>query len=324
MRNIHMIILSVCCLSFITSFVVLSAAGYSLEPGASKLPNANKMAQRMAAEIVEQTAQNATVYRATLMDLAKSLRAGQMTVAQARDILSLAASSRQLVTGTVRPKTIALAQQDMALDKALGAPEAAQPDQATAVATAVATASPTTGVGSPDYSPEELDLDSMLIDKPKSKRRSNLFKSSQPQPKVQSYAGGIAGEVRSWEKKQTLPKAEDPRSNVDIERERVAGKAKDLGRSQNGEIGKAQNIAKVNRVFLGTDGLPQMVLVSAKNKNAFRKDQTLLVHRDSKALVKVVITNQRGDYEAFALVMPDTWAEGAERTLKPADKVQGL
>lgn len=275
------------------------------------------MARRMAAEIIEQAAKSSPEFRGTLLDVAKSLRAARMSVAQARDIMSLAASGRQLMMSTagtsVQQKPANLDRVFAGSSPASAAPSVAPP--------AVATSSPHSGAEvstGPVFKPEELDIDSLLIDPPSRKKRTNLFKSRGAAQNPES-SGGLAEESLPWEDTQKSPTGARRAG-----RSKSSNSAKHLGRAQSREMNAVLNVGSVSTTRSGADGLPQTILIRCTAKKLIAKKQTLLVRRKNTVLVKVVVTRLRGDYEALALVMPDTWADGVQRQIRVGDIVQGL
>ena len=265
------------------------------------------LARRMAAEIVEQAAQDNKAYREVLLDVGKALRSKDISVSQAKDLLSLAASCRQL--GATR-QVADNAAQDFS-DSLSGKPKT-KPNA---------------------HTPEMLDIDK-LIDEEKvasMTKEDPLFedlkkdgensgnKDESPAASGGGYHTGLAGRKLPWQDKKELRKAHDAnkadKKRADLtEPSTAAVTEKMLKRASKNTKGKVQMMKP------GMDGLPQHILVNFGAKDGIKDKQELIVSRDGQPLVKAVVIRLK-DLEAFAVVMNDTWAAGAEKEIKIGDTV---
>ena len=259
----------------------------------------SSLARRMAAEIVEQAAQDNKAYREVLLDVGKALRDEQMSVSEARDLLSLAVSCRDL--GATRRL----------------------PDSASHNFDQVVS-----GKTSQGHQPEMLDIDK-LIDEEKLVSATDekpLFdnlkqggdKDDSGNASNQDYYGGLAGRRPAWGDDKRLPSARNKQ-----EPERASLEAANKQAVTDAILGKAKISGKVGMVKPGLDGLPQIVLINFGAKDGLKDRQELIISRGKQALVKAVV-NRVKDFEAFALIMPNTWANGVEKKLKIGDEVREL
>lgn len=257
------------------------------------------LARRMAAEIVEQAAQDNKAYREVLLDVGKALRDEQMSVSEARDLLSLAVSCRDL--GATRR----------------------QPDSAAQNFDQVVS-----GASGSAHQPEMLDID-RLIDEEKLVSATDekpLFdnlkqggdKDESGNATNQGYFGGLAGRRPAWDDDRRLPSARNKQ-----EPERASLEAANKQAVTDALLNKAKISGKVGMVKPGLDGLPQIVLINIGAKDGLKDRQELIISRGSQALVKAVV-NRVKDFEAFALIMPNTWANGVEKKIKIGDEVREL
>ncbi len=253
------------------------------------------LSRRMAAEIIEQAAMDNKTYRETLLDVAKALRQKQMSVGEAKDLLTLAAACQEL--GANRNAQQAASQQfDTMLDPNKTA------DQRPA--------------------PPQLDIDKLLEDEAENK--NPLFKNLDKEEKEddEGYHSGLVNKKLPWNSQPELVKAKKKLGEQNKkERPEIGAKNKDAVNDK--MVKKSRTKGKVTLVTPGLDGFPQTVLINFGAKDGLKKGQEILISRGGKALVKAIVNNPK-DFEAIAIVMPATWAASVERKINVGDKVQEL
>ena len=266
------------------------------------------MARRMAAEIVEQAAQDNKAYREVLLDVGKALREKKMNVGEARDLLSLAVSCRELGASR-RPMQSASQNFDQLVSGV--APDAKKPDM--------------------------LDIDK-LIDEEKitsaTKEKPIFDNLKQEQAggdnsKVTGsgtgggYLGGLAGRRSAWDsgRNRDLPAARS--TNKQPERAELSAANSKAVTDEMLKKSSSKKGCQVAMVKPGLDGLPQIVLINKGSQHGIKDRQELIISRNGQALVKAVVNRVKAG-DAFAIIMPNTWANGVEKKLEIGDVVGGL
>lgn len=274
------------------------------------------LTRQMAAEIVEQAATTNAAYATVLRDVGKALRSKEMSVADAKDLLSLAAACQQL--GARHPGQAPGGMPSQPTYQP-------QPLQPQAIDTRPA--------------PPQLDIDKLLDEEMASagKKRESLFKGldtaeeqaggdaasgTTTSSSGAAYMGGTAGRQLPWNSDIALERAQKETSS---EKERSPLSQASAQSVDASTLRKASSRVhgKVTMVRPGPDGQPQLALISIGAKNGLKDKQEVLFSRNGQALVKGVI-NRLKDHEAFALIIGDSWAASVEKEIKIGDTVSGL